>query len=71
MLLTLKTLLTFSPLEMGPVPQGKLIKYNQFVLLPSRNVLEKKKIIKCMQNKPDPMLLEVKRKLPRDFCRLR
>lgn len=44
-MLTLKTLLTFTPLEMGLVSisdWGKLIKHNRLVLLPNRNVLEKK-----------------------------
>lgn len=60
-MLTLKTLLTFTPLEMGLVSisdWGKLIKHNRLVLLPNRNVLEKKN--KHAKNKPGPMLLEIR-----------
>lgn len=42
MMLTLKALLTFSPLETSLVPGEKLIKCCQFALFPSRNVLENK-----------------------------
>lgn len=45
MMLTLKTLLTLAPVEMGLVSifgQGKLIKHNHLILLPNGNVLDNK-----------------------------
>lgn len=42
MMLTLKALLTFNPLETSLVPGEKLIKRRRFALHPSRNVLENK-----------------------------
>lgn len=67
MMLTLKTLLTFSPLEMSPVPGENSSNTMNLYCFPA-GMFWKRKI--RMQNKPDHMLLEIRSKLPRDFCRL-
>lgn len=67
MMLTLKTLLTFSPLEMSLVPGENSSNTMNLYCFPA-GMFWKRKI--RMQNKPDHMLLEIRSKLPPDFCRL-
>lgn len=57
MMLTLKTLLTFSPLEMGLVSGENSSNTTNLYCFPA-GMFWKRKI--CMQNKPDPMLLEIR-----------
>lgn len=64
MMLTLKTLLTFSPLEMSLVPGENSSNTINLYCFPA-GMFRKRKI--CMQNNPDPMLLEIRWKLPHDF----
>lgn len=70
MMLTLKALLTFSPLETSLGPgEKKVIKCHQFALLPNRNVLENKNVHTKWAWPPDCLWSD--ERFPMDFCRFK